>query len=73
MEEVKEELPKEVEKKSKTKLIAVWKLGTSDKPSSDEEIEKFKSDLDEFYKKYNINLATFVTHHAVELSLFEIK
>jgi len=54
------------------KLIAVWKVGNNDRPASDKDLEDFKKDLEVFYKKHKIKLDTLVTHHAVELNLFEI-
>jgi hypothetical protein len=46
-------------------------VGTIEEPATDEQIDSVKDNLVDLFEKNNINCLTFVTHHAVKISIID--
>ena len=47
------------------------KVGTNDKPATQEQIDEVEDKLEEMFEKNGINCLTLVTHHAVTIDIIE--
>ena len=45
------------------------KVGTSEQPAADDEIEKIEKKLKDLFENNGINCVAFVTHHAVDITM----
>ena len=45
------------------------KVGTSEQPAEDDEIEKIEKKLKDLFENNGINCVAFVTHHAVDITM----
>lgn len=46
------------------------RVGDDKNPATQEQIDNVKSSLLELFEKNNVNCLTFVTHHAVDVTIF---
>ena len=79
-ENSKEENEKKIIKKtSKTKKkfsylegkFLLVRVGDREKAATEDQIKEIESKLLELFEKNNVNCLTFVTHHAVDITIFE--